>query len=118
MPFAKFGELFWGNIIADRLVLQVCAPIDMHRSLDVAGVVEKVVLVALHEADAGVRQMLGDPLRRDQGIRLGVIFINHEMPLTSKRLLRASGNGPQSGVRPFKSRDAGFEVRDGFRRNA
>jgi hypothetical protein len=77
MVFAESGEFFRGDVIADQLVLEIRAPVDVDSSLDVAHVVEEDVFVAFDESEARVGEVLGDPFGGDEHFGVGVIFIDH-----------------------------------------
>ena len=62
------------DVVADDLVLQIPLPVDAHGAGDMPQVVEQQVLVALHDADLRVLQVILDPVGRDQDFGVGVGF--------------------------------------------
>ncbi len=79
------------QVVADERVLQVCVPVELHRSGDVPGLVQEHVLVRLHDPDLGVVEVFGDPRRRDEHLRVGVPA---SLDLLQDLCLRGHGRPP------------------------
>ena len=71
------GEFLRRYVVTDGLVLQVTAPVDVHGAGKMPGIVEKDVLVAFHDADRRILQMCGDPVGRNEGLGMCVVFLVH-----------------------------------------
>ena len=67
---AKAGGV---DVIAHGLVLQILAPVDVHRAGDVAGIVEQHVFIALDDAQAGILEVLGEPGGAHQHFGVGIV---------------------------------------------
>ena len=70
MPLGRHqrGEAGAVDVVAGHRVVQIEVPVDLHRPRDVAGLVQQDVLVALHDDQAGVAEVLGQPLGADQPV--------------------------------------------------
>ncbi len=106
MTGSQRRETLGADIVAEDLVIEILTPVDMHRAGNVAGVIQQHILIALDDADIGIVKMLGQPLRADQGLRVGVgrEFIAHGVwGLSGGRKadhtasLKATGFGPGPG---------------------
>ena len=69
-----FLKLFFANVVAHGRVIEIDMPVDLDGAGNVAGVVEQNILVALHEADIGILEMVRHPSGADQDFRVGVAF--------------------------------------------
>ncbi len=73
IPAADLGKFFGSDVVALRVVLQVAAPVDVHRAGNVARVVEEHVLVALDNADGRIVEMLLQPGAVHQDLRVRIL---------------------------------------------
>ena len=60
------GEAGAVDVVADDRVVEVGVPVDLDRAGDVAGLVQQHVLVGLDDDQAGVAEVLGEPLGGDE----------------------------------------------------
>nr|GLJ70948.1 hypothetical protein GCM10017583_02030 [Agromyces mediolanus] len=67
------GELLAVEVVADDGVVELRVPVDLHRTGDVAGLVEQYVLVRLDHHETGFAQSFGEPLGGDEPLRVGVL---------------------------------------------
>ena len=70
---AQVGEPLAVDVVAGHRVVEVEVPVDLDGAGDVPGVVEQHVLVGLDHHEAGVVQVLGQPLGGDEQLGVGVL---------------------------------------------
>src|SRR5437660_1689097 len=68
----SWGYSGMGRVVPGDGVLEVGVPVDLDRSGDVPAVVQPDVLVGLDDHEARIVCVLGEPLGRDQLVRVGV----------------------------------------------
>ena len=69
---AEIGEFIGRNVIAHHRVLQIGAPVDVHRARDVSGIINQDIFVRLDDPQVFVRQMLFQPVCIDQSLRVRI----------------------------------------------
>ena len=76
MPFCRHQPREPGpvDVVAGDRVVELGVPVELDRTGDVAGLVQQHVLVGLGDDEAGVVEVLGHPLGRDEHLRAGVAW--------------------------------------------
>ena len=88
------GEALAADVVPLDRVVEVQVPVDLDRARDVPGLVQQHVLVGLGHHQVGVVQVVGQPGRRHQALRVGVFA-----ELGGRVELRRCGHG--SSLRAF-----------------
>ncbi|MNW57327.1 hypothetical protein D3C74_351230 [compost metagenome] len=68
----ELGEALAVEVVAQVGVVEVGVPVDLDRARDVPGLVEQHVLVGLDDDHVLVVQVLGEPVRGDEAVGVGV----------------------------------------------
>ena len=73
MPFepSSFAKRRAVDVVAQDRVVEVGVPVDLDRAGDVAGLVEQHVLVGFDDDEAGLTEVVGEPLGAHQPLRMG-----------------------------------------------
>ena len=99
------GEAGPVDVVAGDRVVELGVPVELHRAGDVAGLVEQHVLVGLRHHQARVVEVLGDPLGRHDGLRVGIFLQlclrnQKAAPLSASSLLVQAGSSKVSHIFP------------------
>ncbi len=61
-------------VVTDERIVQFGVPVDLDRTGNVAGLIQEHVLIGLDHDQAGLVEMLGEPIGRDQLLGMGVLL--------------------------------------------
>src|SRR5690606_19536117 len=67
----QFGKALAVDVVAHDRVVEFGVPVDLHRTRNMAGLVEEYVFIGLDDDESGFAETSGEPLRADQASGFG-----------------------------------------------